>query len=465
MSLPRALLVNLPHRLAVQRRWIASYFAPNFLIPPVELMGLAALLTAHRAAEVRLVDAVAEGLSTRRVVDRYREFAPSLVIALIGFGTAEDDLGVLARLRAGLPGCRTVAFGHLPTERPAAFLGAGGADYVLRGEPEETLLDLLSAAGTTSGPSLAAVAGLAFRREDGSIHLGSRRARITNLDALPPPDHGLVDLSRYNESFVPRPIGCVTTARGCPFDCSFCVRAYGRRLVLRSVDSLLCEIAGLRSRGIGNIRFLDDTFTVDHERTHELCRRMRDEKLGVRWTALTRLDRLDAGLCLDMAAAGCRRLYVGVESARPERLAEWHKRLDLTKVEAGARAARSAGIELSGFFIVGAPGETDEEAKAGAYHAVRLGLDFVIVTRLQRWPGTTLGEEPTDDAGTLPSPSGAEHEAAFARERAFYRRFYARPRWVLGHAHLARSYPWDVARGLVSMARYAATPRPARDFI
>lgn len=468
MSRPfRVLLVNLPHHERVQRRWVASYYAPNFLIPPVELMGLASYLREVAGVEVALTDAIAQGQSPADVVEQYGGWAPDLVVALAGFRILNEDLAALGSIRDGLGPAESVIFGYLPSEAPAVVARHPGVDFVVRGEPEHTLGALCDA--LRADVPLVGVAGLAY--EDGdSVVLTDSRPRLGDLDALPFPDHSLVDLSLYNESFVPRPIGVVTTARGCPFGCTFCVRAYGRTLVTRSWRSIAEELMALRRQGIRNVRFLDDTFTVERVRVLELCRFIEAALPDLRWTCLTRLDRLDGPLAEAMARAGCRRIYAGVESANPGRLQEWGKGLTREQIESGVAAARAAGIEVSGFFIVGAPGETLGEATASADFAASLGLDWVIATRLQYWPGTrlTVGRDGEIEFGLDAAEPGLapEQDASLYRlEKRFYRRFYLRPRWAARRLGRALSAPRDTIRGAIGLASYLSVRSPSRDFI
>ena len=449
----RILLVNLPHAVRLQRRWVASYYAPNFLLPPIELLGLAAALRPH--ADVRLVDAIAEGLSARDVVARYGAFAPQLVVALTGFAVLDADLIALGEIRDGLPGSRSVAFGYLPSAEPVLLSQRPEVDLVVRGEPEATLIALCAALDQPSD-----VPGLAL---DGV--LTAARPRLLDLDSLPPPDHRLVDLRRYREPFMARPIGVLESARGCPFSCAFCVRAYGRQVVTHSVEWILAAVDDLRAAGARHLRFLDDTFTVDRRRVMAVCDGLRSRHPGLSWTALTRADRLDRELARAMAASGCRRLYVGVESADPAVLERWGKGESLDQIQQGCAAARAAGIELSGFFVVGAKGETPADAARSAELATRLGLDFVIVTRLQLWPGTTLYAE----RGPLPPERwGIEAEPGvdpFELERAVYRRFYLRPRQVARSLRRAAAHPRDTVVGLSGLGRYVAGAVRHRDFI
>lgn len=446
----RVLLVNLPHPVRLQRRWVASYYAPNFLLPPLELLSLAPALSGH--AEVALVDAIAEGLDPAGVVEHYRSWAPDLVVALTGFAVLDADLRALGAIRDGL-GAKSGVFGHLPTAEPAVIAARPEVDFVIRGEPELTLRDLCD-----RWPDVADVPGLATA--DG---LAPPRPRVVDLDALPPPDHRRVDLSHYREPFQPGPIGVLESARGCAFGCTFCVRAYGRKMVYHSVDWILGAVDDLRASGVRHLRFLDDTFTLDRSRVFELCAALRRDQGDLTWTALTRADRLDPAIATTLAASGCRRLYVGVESADEEVLARWEKGESLEQIRAGCAAARAAGIELSGFFVVGAEGETAADARRSADLAVELGLDFVIVTRLQLWPGTGLYAR----RGPLP-PERWGIEAGddpFALERALYRRFYLRPGHVVRQLRRAVTSPRDAAVGVAGLGRYVAGAVRHRDFI
>ena len=257
---------------------------------------------------------------------------------------------------------------------------------------------------------------------------------------------------------MPGPIGAVMTARGCPYSCTFCARAWGDDVRYRSPASLRRELRGLYELGLRNVRFMDDTFTLKRERVVELCEGLQEELPGLRWTCLTRLDRVDPELCALMADAGCHRMYVGVETADPARLASYGKGLDHAAIERGVRAARGAGIEVCGFFIVGAPGETADDSLRAADYAIELDLDYVIVTGLQRWEGTALTEQ-------LGDALDDDEERRFDLERRFYRRFYGRPRFIWNHIRRTVRHPRDTVLGALALSRFLAGQLRGRDLI
>ncbi len=466
----RVLLINLPARTRLMRRYVASYYAPNFLVPPLELMGLGAIAGRRPGSSVLLLDCVAEELDLAAAVERARRFDPQVVVTMVGFEVCGEDLRTLAELRSALPAARVFCFGHLPSQLPGEVLATGACDGVLLDEPEHTFAEILER--VEGGDDLDGLPGLALG-VDGELAVGPARGRIEDLDALPWADHGLVPLDAYRESFMPRPVGAIMTARGCPFPCTFCVRTYGREVRYRSAASIADEVTSLARLGVHHVRFMDDTFTVDRKRVLDLCERLRQGP-PVTWTALTRLKQLDEELLARMAEAGCRRLYVGVESGSQRILDLYRKGLTVEDIRRTVARIRRTDIEVSAFFIVGAPGETGFEVEASIQLALELDPDYVIVTRIQYWPGTELFRTHRDQLEFSLDPTRCEplpqsgiptHAQYLKWEQEFYRRFYLRPQYMRRRlATLART-PGDVVEGLARLTAFVSQGRSQRDFI
>jgi len=469
----RVQLINLPADTRLMRRYVASYYAPNFLVPPLELMGLGAIARQRGGVEVRLDDCVADGISAGEAVERTASFAPDLVISMVGFEVCGDDLRALARLRAAAPRATVLALGYLPSQLPQQVLQFGACDGVIVGEPEDTFAEVLD--GLLDGgsiESLAGMPGLACRLGD-EVVLGPERGRIDDLDALPWPDHSLIRLDAYRESFMPRPIGAIMTARGCPFPCRFCVRTFGRDLRCRSAGDIADEVVALHDLGVRHVRFMDDTFTVDRERTLRICDALQTGP-AVTWTALTRLQSVDGELLTRMRESGCRRLYVGVESGSQRILDLYDKGLTVEAIRHAVAEIRRSGIEVSAFFIVGAPGESGFEVEASIQLALELEPEFVIVTRLQYWPGTDLFADHRANLDFSLDPTRCEpraeagiptHAEYLRWEQAFYRRFYLRPSYMARRITTLVRTPADVVEGFARLASFVGRPRSARDFI
>ena len=467
----RALLINLPHEHRLQRRYVASYYAPNFLVPPLELMTLGAVARQRDGWDITLLDCMAEELDLSRTLSRVRALCPDVVLTMLGFEVCGDDLDTLALLRRVIPRATVLAFGYLTTQRPEEALGRGACDALLLNEPEATFDEVLER--IERGEPLAGLTGLATL-EDGELTVGPERPRILDLDALPFADHTLIKLQAYNESFMPRPTGAIMSARGCAFGCTYCVRTFGRKMAYRSAESLAEEVLSLRDLGIDHVRFLDDTFTIKRARVLELCQRLSHQPAGLTWTALTRLDRVDPELLSEMYRAGCRRLYVGVESISDRILKLYNKGLSAAQIRAGLAHIRASGIECSAFFIVGAPDETPEEIEQNIEFALEADPDYIIVTRIQYWPGTDLHEAHRHKLRFSMFPTSCEpvpgegimtHREYMRWEQKFYRRFYIRPRYMMRRMGTLLRTPADVLEGLGRLASFVTSRHRTRDFI
>ncbi len=451
----RLLLLNLPYPRPVIRKYQCSYYAQGFLMPPVELAYLGSAMRGWNKADVQLIDAVAGGFDDAQTIEAVRQAAPDVLVSLIGYGTFPEDVRVLDMLKAECPDLCVLCCGYLPTISPEEVLRHTSVDGILMHEPELTLAELFDRRARRESP--AGIAGLATRAAAGQIVVGPPRPRIADLDALPWLDLSLLDLSRYGEPLIGSNIAPVMAIRGCPFPCAYCVTSYGAKLEKRSVPSLLDELETLwRDHGIRRLRFFGDTFTADSDWVIELCRGMRERGLHFRWTCRTRADRIEDDVLAAMKAAGCVRLYIGIESGSQKMLDYYCKQYTVEDVAARLAAARRHGMEMLGFFIVGAPIETEEDVDASIRLALDAGLDYVLVTRLQYWPGTTLFEQFKDQLDfslfpfhlDVPDP---EREALYYQwESRFYKRFYLSPTHLL---HVLGRY-WNRPLGLLRLGAH-----------
>lgn len=459
------LFLNLPSPRPMARRWVASYYLPNFFMPPSELLSAASAVRSAGFGPVSCLDAMAEGLDEDACRHRLAEAAPDVVVTLLAFELFAEDLARLGRIVPG--GCRVVALGYLAGLFPEATMDHGPVDAVIEGEAEEALPALLRS--WKEGGDGSGLPGITVKGRGGP--LPSRPSmRIASLDALPVPAWDLLDRSRYREPFFPAPFATVAMSRGCPHPCRFCVRSYGRKLISRSLASVKIELETLR----GNwdyrcLRFMDDCLPLDRERFLDLCALLKDFDPLFTWSCLSRPDCLDEERVKAMAEAGCRRVYLGVESASP-RLMTWLKKgYGPEHALKAARLCKAHGLEVSGYFIVGIPGERWPDLKASAELARAMDLDYAIVTRLQWWPGTELAESegapPWEDpfaGGSFPrDPDGPD---PFEAERWLYRQIYLSPPALARALTRLIRHPLSTLRSAASFLAWLAHGRDG-DFI
>ncbi|NLE75249.1 MAG: radical SAM protein, partial [Chloroflexi bacterium] len=250
--------------------------------PQVCLAQMAALLDGDFRVEV--VDAIAQRMSWPSFQKLLRERRPRYYLTQVTAPTLTNDL--YGTFLAKALGARTVAFGTHVTPMACETMAAfPSLDFILRGEPEVTLLELLS---TLSGKPLARWEALLRRsdpewlgpadnapeplgrikglvwRQGGQVTVNPDRPLMEDLDDLPLPRHDLLPWDRYRVPLFDGPYTFVVTSRGCPANCLFCIKhvSYGRTVRVRSVENVLAELRMLRGLGLRNVHMYSDLFTA-----------------------------------------------------------------------------------------------------------------------------------------------------------------------------------------------------------
>ncbi|MEJ5308878.1 MAG: B12-binding domain-containing radical SAM protein [Anaerolineae bacterium] len=402
--------------------------------PQVDLAQMAALFPDFR---VEVIDAMPERMSWATFERLLDEKRPRYYITQVTAPTLQNDMyGVfLAKAR----GAVTLAFGTHVTPMPASTMKTYPAlDYVLLGEPELTLRELVDVSermrngvvSTGDGgndvwwPSTAPDFALRLKRlftthdpawrplwhdahfADGDLPLdrikglvwrnGSQivinppRPYIANLDDLPLPRHDLLPLKAYRAPLVGGPYAFSVPSRGCPAGCRFCIKhvSYGASVRFRTPENVVDEIEVLVNLGVRKIHMYTDLFTVNREHVMGICEGILQRKLPVKWTCNSRVDFVDLELLQQMRRAGCWMISWGIESGEPEMLKRMNKGITLEKVEKALAWAKEAGIMNWGYFIIGLPGETEASIRKSIDFAKHLPLDLILFHIAAPHPGT-----------------------------------------------------------------------------
>ncbi len=415
-----------------------------FLLPPHDLVQLATYVREINHVNVHIVDAIASGYSLQKVLTLVKELSPDMIVSLAGVETFGEDMACLDHIKETFPEITHAVFGYYPSVFPEETLRKSKMDLVLRCEPEESLSHYLTA--LARGAGVDAVSGLAGWSEAGLL-FSNQEQRIADLDRIPFPDYGLVDAGKYEEAFFGGPCGAILSARGCPFSCNYCTSTYGKRLVVKSPETVVSEMAHLKSGGIRFIRFLDDTFTCDRRRVIDICKRILDTRLQVSWSCLSRVDTLEGEMLEWMARAGCKRVLVGVESYSQKVLDYLNKRVDAHTINNQLFLIKQAGIESFGFFMVGAPVEGEEEFRETLQGMLAAPLDFITVNSMVPYAGTPFFRQVEKEIYFNLLPFRCEYKDANVpktmqeRRRHLYIRFYMRPGILMRHFYAIVAHP------------------------
>ena len=189
-------------------------------------------------------------------------------------------------------------------------------DFVVRGEGEEALLELLKCLPN----QLSKIQGISYR-ENGRVIRNPDRNFMRNIDNLPFPAYDMVDFKRY------RRINMITS-RGCPYNCSFCSvpSIWGRRNTERNIDNVISELELLRRKyKVRTVHIADDTFVLRKARVIEFCEKLRAKKIKVNWSCYGRINLMDTELMDVMKSAGCIGVFYGIETGSDKLLRKLHK--------------------------------------------------------------------------------------------------------------------------------------------
>ena len=220
------------------------------------------------------------------------------------------------------------------------------------------------------------------------------RPFIEDLDSLPMAAWDLLKLDYYTDpAFFKGPHLGIMSARGCPNNCNFCASSvvWGRKVRFRSPENIVNEIDySVKSLGINEFMFYDDTFTINRKRVFAICEELERRNLKIRFYAQVRCDTIDYTLAKAMKKAGCFAVAIGVESGDETILRNIGKRLTKEQIKAGCSALKKAKMPFLASYIIGHPGDTHETIQATIDFANELDADqskFLIATP---YPGTKL---------------------------------------------------------------------------
>ena len=374
---------------------IYPFFIPRrdrsvFRFPPLGLSYLAASL--QRAGhDVHLIDCTF--LDRGQALEHARSVDAEVVGIYCMVSMVDESLWFARQLR---PHCRLlIAGGPLPTCDPEPFLDS--FDVVVRGEGEQTFLELLRA--EADGRDRASIAGIVYRAtadaaDKGKVVYTPERAHTRDLDGIAFPARELLpnaDYIRYGKQKYGYSITTVMSTRGCPFRCEFCSNVvFGGSYRERSAENVVDEVEAALALGYDRISFADDVFTMKKDRVVRICREIRRRGLRFNWECLGRVDALDAATAIEMKDAGCTRVFFGIESGSDQILELMQKKITTEQARRAVEAAHAAGLQVGAFFILCYPGDTDDTVLKTLHFATGLPLDYVGLSMPYPLPGTDL---------------------------------------------------------------------------
>ncbi len=297
-------------------------------------------------------------------------------------------------------GIAVIAGGPQAAALGSEFLKESKCDYIVRGEAEETLPELLDYIVYSKG-DICQIKGVCRAGKDGGLETFGERQPIEDLDSLPlPAYHRAVEGGRQYG-------GTVFTGRGCPFSCAFCYQSNHKKKVrLRSIKSVIKEIESNldKNKDLKYITVMDDTFTLNPQRVAEFCdefNKLRKER-NITWYCEAHVRTLakHPEMLKNMAESGLLRLQIGVESGCRQILDIYQKNTTPEEIEFVVREAVKCKIpQIATNLIIGGPLESEKTSAETILFAEKLlniapGVIDITTGFLRPYPGTAISKNP-----------------------------------------------------------------------
>jgi radical SAM superfamily enzyme YgiQ (UPF0313 family) len=261
-------------------------------------------------------------------------------------------------------GCTVIISSSDSTDRFEMYLNKG-ADFVLIGEAELTLLELSNAL-TIDKTDYFSIEGLAFKQDNAIVRTKHRNV-IKDLDTLPFPAWDMIDMEPYRDMWL-KSAGYFSlnmgTTRGCPFKCNWCAKPiYGNRYNSRSPNNVVAELKWLKQKyGFDHIWFCDDIFGLKPGWVREFANLIQEEGLHFKFKMQGRVDLLlQENNILDLAKAGCDNIWMGAESGSQKILDAMDKGTTVQQIYDATRLLKKCGIKPSFFIQFGYLTEAKED--------------------------------------------------------------------------------------------------------
>jgi radical SAM superfamily enzyme YgiQ (UPF0313 family) len=426
------------------------------VFPPIDLAILAAV--ARRAgAEARIGDYPATGGKWEDFERDLKDFGPDAVLFNVTAPTILADLETARRARRHNSRIQTIARGDIFEQAGEPILRhAPDLDLAFWGDVEDRFERIVR------GESPAQMEAVVFRDladsrtpSAGAVRRNAGRGVVSDLDSLPLPARDLLDNALYRSPETGHPLTVIQASRGCPARCIFCPagRLSGHRFRARAPEGIVQELRQCVERfGLREFLFNGETLTLDKRWVIELCERIIESGLDIRWGCNSRVDSMDRERAEALGKAGCWVVAFGVETGDADLLVRMKKGATLAQAEKAVAICKEAGLATHAFFVIGMPWETAASLERTLAFARKLDTDFFDINIAYPLPGAELYDiaraegllelESPVDGLHLPLAGGGYATASLRsytlgaedlnrwRRRALLR-LYLRPRYIL----------------------------------
>jgi radical SAM superfamily enzyme YgiQ (UPF0313 family) len=339
----------------------------------------------------------------KRLIKEIEHFSPDIVGIYISSPFFPSAVKIASEIKKIDPGLKILAGGHHPTVCPDDVIGNPHIDMINRGEGEFSIIHLLD--GLEQGGVLSNIPGIWWK--DGSeIHRCSAPGTILPLKQFPFLEWNLYDSAILEKTFFLWGVLPMMASRGCPYRCSFCTitnihNLYSGQNFLRYrdpvtvVDEIEYQFNRYRHYGLRLVYFYDLNFLFNYEWISSFIGEYKKRGLhrNIPWSAFTRADHVNEKTLEILDDSGCVNLRVGIESANDHmRMVVYKKNIPKRKLLETVSSVKRQGITVTGYFIVGGPGEKPEWLFESLFFAFKTGIEYPVFFLFKPLPHTKILE-------------------------------------------------------------------------
>lgn len=360
--------------------------------PPLGILYISSFLNEHEIEN----DVFDTTFSSKQELFQYIDtYNPDVIALYTNLMTKLNVLDIVNKVKGLDSGCKIVLGGPDVTYNSKNYLD-NGADYIVIGEGEVTMLELTLA--IANGTSIDDVDGLAYLDSEGTEVKTNPRTKLRDINELPAPNRAAIPINKYLKVWKDhhgKSALNVSTQRGCPYTCKWCSTAvYGQSYRRRAPKEVIKELKEIKENyNPDSIWFVDDVFTVSHKWLFEMAEEMDKHDLHIPFECITRAERMNDEVISALKRMGCFRVWIGAESGSQKIIDAMDRRVSVDQVREMIIKTREKGIEAGTFIMVGYPGETEEDIKETLHHLKVSNPDYYTITLAYPIKGTDLYNE------------------------------------------------------------------------
>lgn len=421
----KVLLLNPPGKLPYLRDYYCNNISKsNYLHYPVDLLYLSGTLSENNF-QLFVIDALVKRYSKEETIKRINFIQPDYLIILVGTISWNEDKDLLEEIKLNNPKIKIIGTGDIFLDEGEKVIKENSfLDGCILDFSDNSILTLID--NLNQSKNGAEIIDNCIYKENGSGPIVGKVVRSKGEFYLPVPRHEYFPLEEYKYAFSRNyPTAHLMTDFGCAFNCSFCpIRIDNLGFKVRPIDNVIEELKYLKSLGIKELYFRDQTFGANKKRAVELCNKMVNEGLKFSWHCFSRVDVINEELLEAMKQAGCHTIIFGIESVNEKTLQEVQKRINVEKIKNAFNLCKKKKIRRAATFIVGIPGETEEDIMKTVDFAIEVDCTFASFNVASIRPGTEWSHN-TEKVHFLP-----QEDLERIRNNAI-KKFYFRPTYIL----------------------------------